>query len=102
MAISATMVSASRINTSPDIASSAKMRADSRPSVSSFLANSGTKAELKAPSPNRRRNRLGKRKATKNASATVPLPSVAAMRMSRRKPKTRLRNVRPPTVAKER
>jgi hypothetical protein len=35
-------------------------------------ANSGTKAALNAPSPNRRRNRLGKRKATTKASATEP------------------------------
>ena len=88
--------------TRPDIASSAKARAASLPSPSRRLANSGTKAELKAPSPNSRRNRLGKRNATKKASATAPVPSTAAIRMSRTKPNTRLTMVRPPTVAKAR
>ena len=59
---------------SPASASSAKPRAASLPSPSSRLANNGTNAELKAPSPNRRRNRFGKRNATKNASATAPDP----------------------------
>ena len=102
MAISARMVIARITNSRPAMASSAKARAASLPSPSRRLANSGTKAELKAPSPNRRRNRLGKRKATKNASATAPEPSVAAIRISRTKPNTRLSMVSPPTVAKAR
>ena len=56
------------------------------------------KAALNAPSPNRRRNRLGSRRATKNASATGPSPSRAAISMSRAKPSTRLAIVQPPTV----
>jgi hypothetical protein len=58
----------------------------------------GTKAALKAPSPNRRRNRLGRRSATKVASAIGPVPSMAAMRMSRTKPRMRLAIVQTPTV----
>ena len=102
MAISAMMVSARITNTRPASASCANARAASLPSPSSFLANSGTNAELKAPSPNSRRNRLGKRNATKKASATAPVPSTAAIRMSRTKPNTRLTMVRPPTVANAR
>src|SRR3990172_868507 len=53
-----------RMKTRPAIASSANRRAASRPSPSSLPAKRGMNAELKAPSPNRRRNRFGKRKAT--------------------------------------
>ncbi len=102
MAISASAVTSRRTNRRPASASSAKERAACGPSPSRRLANNGTKAELKAPSPNRRRNRLGKRKATKKASATAPVPSTAAIRMSRAKPSTRLTMVKPPTVAKAR
>ena len=55
---------------------------------------SGTKAALNAPSANRLRNRFGSRCATKNASATGPAPRIAAVRMSRMKPKTRLTSVK--------
>ncbi len=84
------------------MASSAKRRAASAPSPSSRFENSGMKAMLKAPSAKKRRNMLGSRKATKNASATGPAPRKAAMAMSRRKPSTRLAMVQPPTVAKPR
>jgi hypothetical protein len=43
---------------------------------------------------------LGKRNATKNASATGPVPSAAATMMSRAKPSRRLAAVPPPTVTK--
>ena len=102
MAISASAVKRRSTNRSPASASSAKERAACGPSPSRRLANSGTNAELKAPSANSRRNRLGKRKATKKASATAPVPSTAAIRMSRTKPRARLTMVRPPTVAKAR
>jgi hypothetical protein len=39
---------------------------------------------------------------TKKASATGPVPSTAAVRMSRKKPKIRLRRVKEPTVAMDR
>ena len=52
----------------------------------------------RAPSPNRRRNRLGSFNATKKASAIGPVPSRAAISMSRAKPRTRLTRVQPPTV----
>jgi hypothetical protein len=102
MAISASAVSSSSANRSPASASSANERAACGPSASRRPANMGTKAALNAPSPNRRRNRLGRRKATKNASATTPVPSTAAIIMSRAKPSTRLTMVSPPTVANAR
>ena len=79
--------------------SMAKARALASPSPSTRLAKSGTKALLKAPSANSARNRLGKRCATKKASAIGPVPSVKAINWSRRKPSTRLTSVRLPTVA---
>src|SRR3546814_17521793 len=50
---------------STDAASPAKRRAASRPSRSSRVAKSGTKAALNAPSAKRRRQQLGNLKATK-------------------------------------
>ena len=98
MAIMHSSVSASSQNTITDSVSSAKPRALSCPSRASSPAKDGTKAALKAPSPNSRRNRLGSRLATKNASATGPAPTRAAIRMSRTKPRRRLAMVQPPTV----
>ena len=60
----------------------------------------GMKAELNAPSAKRRRNRFGKRKATKKASATGPEPRLAAINISLTKPNARLASVATPTVAK--
>ena len=77
----------------------AKTNAASRPSPCSSRANSGTKAAEKAPSANRRRNRLGSLKATMKASATGPEPSTADNTMSRAKPTMRLNSVKLPTVA---
>src|SRR5262245_29345701 len=94
--------SRSSTNTRPAIASSANCRAADGPSPSSRRANKGTKAELNAPSPNRRRNRFGKRNATTKASATRPVPNTLASRMSRMNPRMRLTIVSPPTVAKAR
>ena len=74
-------------------ASSAKARSAGFPPSASAPEASGTKAALNAPSANRLRNKFGKRWATKNASATGPAPRIAAVRMSRMKPKTRLTSV---------
>jgi len=52
-------------------------------SFSVILANMGTKAALKAPSANKLRNILGKRKETKNASESVPAPRRDAIIISR-------------------
>ena len=77
----------------------AKTSAASRPSPCSSRANSGTNAAAKAPSANRRRNRLGSLKATMKASAIGPEPSTADSTMSRTKPTMRLSSVKLPTVA---
>ncbi len=90
---------ATRPATSTAWTSAANASAAFRPSASSAPANIGTKATVSAPSPVRRRKKFGSLKATKNASATGPAPRIAAIRMSRAKPVTRLTRVKPPTVA---
>ena len=74
MAIMANAEKASSQASSTEKTSIAKARAFSGLSPSMRLANSGTKALLNAPSANSARNRLGKRCATKKASATGPVP----------------------------
>ena len=98
MKISPAMVSAPSQNAITARVSLANWRAGGWPSAASMPEKAGTKAALKAPSPNRRRNRLGRRRATKKASATGPVPSIAAIIMSRTKPSRRLAMVQPPTV----
>src|SRR6056297_1102096 len=96
IATCARSVNTIRTEASPENASRAKSSGSS--SASSFLENIGTKAVLNAPSAKKRRNMLGRAKATKNASDTGPTPMKAAIRMSRTKPKTRLPRVQNPTV----
>src|SRR5207342_3664615 len=67
-----------------------------------YSARMGTKACEKAPSPNRRRSRLGMRKATKKASVSSPAPKMRAIKKSRMNPKTRLTVVKLLTVARAR
>ena len=98
MKISPRIVSSPSQNVITEKVSAANCRAVIGPSAASIPANSGTKAALNAPSPNSRRNRFGSRSATKNASATGPAPSRAAISESRRKPSIRLARVQPPTV----
>src|SRR5207253_936066 len=52
----------------------------------------------KAPSPNRRRKVLGRRKATKKASAAALAPMMRDISISRAKPAIRLTMVSPPIV----
>src|SRR5690606_3428094 len=78
----------------------ARSFAPASPACSSAPENIGTKAVLKAPSANSRRNRLGKRKAAKKASAAGAVPSTAAISASRTKPATRLISVSEPTETK--
>ena len=99
MNISPNMVSVTSQKASTAAASSVKPRATSSPSVASRPENTGTKAELNAPSPNRRRNRFGRRLATRNASDSAPAPRKAAISWSRMRPSTRLAMVQLPTVA---
>ena len=98
MAICPAMVKRSSTKPSPESASRAKPSASSP--ASTFLANIGTKARLKAPSAKKRRNMFGSVKAMRNACATGPVPSSAAMTMSRASPRTRDTIVQEPTLRK--
>ncbi len=98
MKISPSAVRLPSQNTITAVASSAKPCAEAMPSTCRIDEIDGTKAALKAPSPNSRRNKLGSRSATKNASATGPVPRMAAIRISRAKPRMRLAIVHIPTV----
>ena len=63
-----------------------------------LAASTGTKAWLKAPSANRRRNRLGMRKATLKASVMALAPKLDAISNSRTKPVMRESKVNRETV----
>ena len=63
-----------------------------------LAASTGTKAWLKAPSANRRRNRLGMRKATLKASVMALAPNIDAMSNSRPSPVMREARVSSDTV----
>ena len=97
------IASADRIRTvknRPENASAAKRCASAL--SSSFFENSGMKAVLKAPSAKKRRNMLGRDSAIRKASATGPVPSHAAIRISRTKPDARDTIVQLPTDRKPR
>ncbi len=99
MKMTNTAVIAISIGRNTACTSSAKRRASSiPPSPWRRWLNKGTKPWLKAPSPNRRRNRLGMRKAKAKASAAMPAPITRAKIISRAKPRIRLTMVRPPIV----
>jgi hypothetical protein len=66
------MVKKVRITAMPTKASWANSSEPSPPST--FFENMGMKAMLNAPSAKKRRKRLGRENATKNASATGPVP----------------------------
>jgi hypothetical protein len=53
---------------------------------------------VKDPSPTKRLQRLGIRKATKKASAAIPAPKKLAMTISLKKPRMRLRRVPVPIM----
>ena len=59
----------------------------------------GTKAEVKAPSANRLRNKFGSLNATKNASETRLAPRKLAKTISRKNPVMRDNSVKLPKVA---
>ena len=93
-----TTVKIRRTKPRPERASRAKLSASSP--ASTFLAKSGTKARLKAPSAKKRRNMFGSVKAIRNACATGPVPRKVAIRMSRSRPRTRDSIVQAPTLRK--
>src|ERR1039458_504289 len=97
MALTATRTSASTL-----AVRSTSSLASTSPFLVLYSARMGTKAWEKAPSANRRRSRLGMRKATKNASVARPAPNRRAITASRTKPRMRDTRVMPPTVASAR
>ena len=76
----------------------AKLRASSLLLCNSPV-KSGTKATFNVPSAKSERNKLGKRRATKKASAIILAPRKRAIRISRTKPTNLLMAVPPLTVA---
>jgi len=81
---------------------SSRVRTSSSDRLLRALPRMGTKAWANAPSANRRRNRLGMRKATQKASVMGPAPKARATRMSRIRPEMRDSSVKLLTVAAER
>ena len=80
----------------------ANAAAATAPSVSRTRSQAGTSAAFSPPSVNSRRTTLTSWNATRNASATAPAPSSAAIRESRANPSSREASVPVDTVRKER
>src|SRR5207244_6095420 len=78
-----------------------RCHAPARPSLARRRVKVGTNEALMAPSANRSRTRLGMRKATTNASISLPAPKSAASTWSRASPRTRLVSVAVPARAAE-
>jgi hypothetical protein len=87
------------MNVKSEIADEANFIESSLPDETNFEENNGTKADVKAPSAKRLRNRLGSLKDTKKASDTAPAPRKFAIIISRINPVIRLTIVNPPKVA---
>jgi len=79
-------------------ARSISRRVASLPCCARLAASTGTKAWLKAPSANRRRNRLGMRNATLKASVSALAPKVDAINNSRARPVMREARVSKETI----
>ena len=80
----------------------ATRHASASPSRDRVSMKTGTKAEDRAPSPNSARKRFGRRKATTKSDMEAEVPNAAAVRVSRNRPRKRLRSVKPPTLKAER
>ena len=80
----------------------AKAAAAAAPSVSRTRSQAGTSAAFSAPSLSSRRTTLTSWNAARNASATGPAPSSAAIIESRANPSSREASVPVDTVRKER
>ncbi len=64
-------------------------KAPDRPSRSKTSEKTGTIAEVSAPSPSKRRNKLGRVKARMKAEFHKLVPKAAKIKTSRNKPKSR-------------
>lgn len=71
----------------------ANFQASRSPCFSICSVNTGIKAALRAPSPNKRLKRLGILKATVKASHTRPVPKILAQIISLPSPSMRLKKV---------
>ena len=78
MPSTASTVTAPAAMTSPEITALAERHISASPSLTSFCLKIGMNAAVSAPSPSRRRNRLGTWKASVKALATQVLPMNAA------------------------
>lgn len=79
-----------------------KAMASALPRFSMCSVKMGMKAALRAPSPKRRRNKLGILNATVNASQTIPVPKILAHIISLARPRIRLKNVQTLIILTER
>ena len=84
-----------RIKKSSDKTSDPNCNALVFPFVFNIDEKIGINAAENAPSANKRRKKLGSLKATKKTSAIIPAPTKAAIKISLKKPKILLINVRP-------
>ena len=78
MTSTASTVTTPAATTSPEITALAERHISFSPSLTSFCLKIGMKAAVSAPSPSRRRNRLGTWKARVKALATHLFPMNAA------------------------
>ena len=76
----------------------ASMKASSFDSFCKYSMNTGIKATENDPSAKSLLRRLGIRKATKKASADIPVPKKLAIRTSLTNPKILLKKVNTPTI----
>ena len=90
----ATMAVAS--TSSPEMTALADCHMAASPSFFSVALKMGMKAAVNAPSPSRRRNKLGTMKANWNAPEIAVVPMRAAKHCSRTRPSTRLASVAAP------
>jgi hypothetical protein len=102
IAISNKMINKIKIKVKNEMALAANLIDSSLPDATSLDENSGTKAEVKAPSANKLLNKFGNLNDTKNASEILPAPKKLAISISRINPVMRLIIVKPPKVAMER
>ena len=93
-----TTVTATSTQASTVATASISWRVAASPALARPRASTGTKAWLKAPSANRRRSRLGMRKATLKASVKPLTPNTEAISRSRTRPVMREARVSRETV----
>ena len=94
------IITKNRIKKSKDKTSEPKRNALAFPSFFNIEEKIGINAAENAPSANKRLKKFGSLKATKKTSAIKPAPTNAAIKISLKKPKILLTNVKPLIVRK--